>query len=111
MDFKTASLLAQTSAANSVDAGGMRTRSIEQRQQELQEATQAFEAIFLNQMMKTSRQSSLGNDLFASNAVDQAKTMLDEKRADALAASSNFGIAEALYNQFAPHAGLPKIKD
>ena len=113
MDIHATSLLLQNASpkTTALDHGQMRARSPAQKAQELQQATQAFEAIFLNQMMKTARQSSMGSDLLTSHAVEQSQMMLDERRSDALAKNSNFGIARALYNQFAPHAGVPKIKD
>lgn len=85
-------------------------RSATERAAALKEASEAFETIFLHQMMKASREASMQYDLLGSNGIEQSRAMLDEERAEALANSSSLGIAEAIYNQFAAHAGVPRIK-
>lgn len=49
------------------------------KHQQLKEATQAFEALFMQQVMKTARETSLGDDLLGGSAVDTMQSLLDEK--------------------------------
>ncbi len=67
---------------------------------DLQEAAEFFEAMFLNQLMKQSRQASLADDIFGSQAGDKYTDMLDQHRSEAMAKHVNLGIAEALMRQF-----------
>ena len=69
-------------------------------QQRLREAAQAFEAVFLRQMIGSMRQASLGDELFGSNATEQFRDMSDAKLADSMAEKGSFGIAEMLLKQF-----------
>lgn len=74
-----------------------------QREQQLQEAARAFESIFLQQMMKAGRNTELGDDLFGSSAVDTTRDLLDEAVTNSVTNGPGLGIAEAVYDQFAPH--------
>ena len=69
-------------------------------QQRLREAAQAFEAVFLRQMIGSMRQARLGEDLLGSDAADQFRDMADARLADTMAERESFGIAEMLLNQF-----------
>ena len=66
----------------------------------LREAAQAFEAVFLRQMIGSMRQAKLGEDLLGSDASDQFRDMADARLADSMAEQGGFGIAEMLLNQF-----------
>ncbi|WP_284734752.1 rod-binding protein [Sphingosinicella terrae] len=66
----------------------------------LREAAQAFEAVFLRQMIGSMRQAKLGEDLLGSAAADQFRDMADARLADTMAERGGFGIAEMLLNQF-----------
>ena len=66
----------------------------------LREAAQAFEAVFLRQMIGSMRQAKLGEDLLGSDAGDQFRDMADARLADTMAERESFGIAEMLLNQF-----------
>lgn len=70
------------------------------QQQQLKKAAQAFEAVFLRQMISSMRSASLGDDLFGSSATDQFRDMADARTADSMAASGGFGIADLLLSQF-----------
>lgn len=67
---------------------------------DLRAATEAFEAVFLRQMIGSMRSASLAEDIFGNQATDQFRDMQDSKMADAMADSSDFGIAELLLKQF-----------
>ena len=71
----------------------------DKRQQQLRGAAEAFEAVFLRQMIGSMRQASLGDELFGSSATDQFRDMQDAKLADSMAAGGGFGIAELLLAQ------------
>ena len=66
------------------------------RQAQLQQAADAFEAIFLRQMIGAMRQASLAQDDLAGPASGQFRDMYDAHIAENMAASGRFGIAEAL---------------
>lgn len=71
------------------------------RQQQLRQAAEAFEALFLRQMIGGVRQAKLTqDDLFSSNATEQFQSMADSQLADTMANKSSFGIAELLLKQF-----------
>ena len=66
----------------------------------LRSAAQAFEAVFLRQMIGSMRQASLGEDILGSSAADQFRDMSDSRLADQLASGKGFGIADMLVRQF-----------
>lgn len=76
-----------------------------QQRAELKKAAQAFEAVFVRQMIGSMRSSSLGDDLFDSSATDQFREMSDARLADSMAEKGAFGIAEMLIGQFGKHLG------
>ena len=71
-----------------------------EKHEQLKVAAQAFEAVFLRQMIGSMRQASLGDELFGSNATEQFRDMSDAKLADSMAEKGSFGIAEMLLGQF-----------
>jgi peptidoglycan hydrolase FlgJ len=77
----------------------------DEKRQQLVKAAQAFEAVFMRQMIGSMRQASLGDDLFGSSATDQFREMQDAKLADEMAADGGFGIAEMLLKQFDKQMG------
>ncbi len=75
------------------------------KRQQLVGAAQAFEAVFMRQMIGSMRQAGLGDDLFGSSATDQFRDMQDSRLADQMAADGGFGIAQMLIKQFEKQAG------
>ena len=71
-----------------------------QREGQLRQAAEAFEAVFLRQVIGSMRQAKIGEDLFGSSASDQFRDMADARLADDMAARGSFGIAELLLQQF-----------
>ena len=67
----------------------------------LVKAAQAFEAVFLRQMIGSMRQASLGEDVLGSSAANQFRDMADGRLADQMAAGKGFGIANLLVKQLA----------
>lgn len=72
----------------------------------LKKAAEAFEAIFLRQMIGAMRSSSLAEGMFDSSATEQFRDMADARTADEMARTGSFGIAEMLLRQFAPATPL-----
>ena len=68
----------------------------------LNNAADAFEAVFLRQMLASMRSASFGETLFDSAATGQYRTMLDATLADTMASGSKLGIAEALLARLGP---------
>lgn len=70
--------------------------------EKLKEAAQAFEGLFLQQLMKAGRAASFGDALIDSSAVKTSQDLLDTELTQASSKSSGLGIAEAIYKQFSP---------
>ena len=73
---------------------------------DLRQAADAFEAIFVAQFIKTARTAKLADDVFGNQASDTYQSMLDDQYARKLASSANLGIAEALVDQL----GGPSVR-
>lgn len=73
------------------------------READLRNAAEGFEALFLHQVIKSSRNASLGEALGASSATETAQSMLDTKLSDIGAGRAGLGLADAIYQQFAGH--------
>ena len=71
-----------------------------QRQQELRQAAQAFEAVFIRQLLGAMRRAKLADDMFGSQATDQVRGMADSRLADTMSQRGTFGIADMLVAQF-----------
>ena len=70
------------------------------RLKELKEISHQFESIFINQILKQARKNKIENGLFNSEAISTFNSMIDQKYSDILSKKTNFGISEALFNQF-----------
>ena len=69
------------------------------RNADLREAAEQFEAIFLNEFIKQARKARLAEDIFGSEAQDTYQDMMDRELSSQLAGRVNLGIAEALVRQ------------
>ena len=67
---------------------------------ELKEISNQFESIFINQILKQARKNKIENSLFDSEAINTFNSMIDEQYSEILSKKTNFGISEALFNQF-----------
>ena len=67
---------------------------------ELKEISNQFESIFINQILKQARQNKIENGLFDSEEINTFNSMIDEQYSEILSKKTNFGISEALFNQF-----------
>ncbi len=86
---------ATSRAATPASAG-----AVDPKQAELRKAAEAFEAVFLRQVIGSMRQAKLADDLFGSAATDQFRDLADGKLADNMAEQGSFGIADLLLQQF-----------
>lgn len=71
----------------------------------LKSAAQAFEAVFLRQMISSMRSASLGDGLTDSDASNQFRDMADANTADAMAKRGVLGIAGMLEKQLGARLG------
>ena len=67
---------------------------------DLKDISNQFESIFINQILKQARQNKIENGLFDSEAINTFNSMIDEQYSEILSKKTNFGISEALFNQF-----------
>ena len=68
--------------------------------QQLQQAAQAFEAIFLRDMIGAMRKASLGDDLMGNSGSTQFRDMMDDRLADEMVRNNGLGIADLLVAQW-----------
>ena len=80
--------------------GNLNKLSNDKKLKELKEISNQFESIFINQILKQSRQNKIKNGLFDSNAISTFNSMIDEQYSKILSKKTNFGISDALFNQF-----------
>lgn len=67
---------------------------------DLREAAQAFEAIFIRQLLSSARASDFGgSDLFGGPGLEQFEAMRDEQFADIASQQGTFGLAAAIERQ------------
>ena len=69
------------------------------RNADLREAAEQFEAIFLNEFIKQARKAKLADDILGRDAQDTYQEMMDRELSTQLAGRVNLGIAEALVRQ------------
>ena len=81
------------------------TAQSEAQRAQLRSAAEAFEAVFLRQMIGSMRQARLAEDPFGSAASEQFRDMADARLADSMAQQRSFGIAELLLGQFERSGG------
>ena len=80
-----------------------------QRRQELRQAAQAFEAVFIRQLLGSMRNAKLADDMFSSQATDQFRDMADSRLADSMSQRGTFGIADLLVAQFERHRSVQQL--
>ena len=80
--------------------GAVSKLNSDKKLKELKEISNQFESIFINQILKQARQNKIENGLFDSEAINTFNSMIDEQYSEILSKKTNFGISEALFNQF-----------
>ena len=77
----------------------------ERNQKELQlyQVAEEFEALFVSQMLKQAHKSKLADGIFDSSSQETYQSLLDQEWSRKLSANASFGIAEAIKLQFQNH--------
>ena len=75
----------------------------------LAKAAAQFEALFINQMLKSARAAKLDDGLFDSEALDQFRDMQDAKLSETIAVHTPMGIGKALADFLSQNR--PDLKD
>jgi flagellar protein FlgJ len=70
------------------------------RRASLEEVAQQFEAIFVNELMKTSRAAKLSEDILSNSGTQPFLEMMDQEFSQTISKRNSLGIAEALVQQF-----------
>ena len=97
MDNSTLKLISNLHTQNNSDLNKLNT---DNKLKELKKISNQFESIFINQILKQARKNKIENGLFDSEAISTFNSMIDEQYSEILSKKTNFGIAEALFNQF-----------
>lgn len=72
------------------------------RKPTLDQAGRAFEALFLQTIMKSMREAKLGDGIFDGDAQKPFESMLDHAYSDKASKNLRLGLAEAITRQFTP---------
>ena len=97
MDNITLKLNSKLHNQNNVDRNKLNS---DKKLNELKEISNQFESIFINQILKQARKSKIENSLFDTEAISTFNSMIDEQYSEILSKKTNFGISDALFNQF-----------
>ena len=97
MDNITLKLNSKLHNQNNTD---MNKLNLDKDLKELKEISNQFESIFINQILKQARKNKIENGLFDSEAISTFNSMIDEQYSEILSKKTNFGISDALFNQF-----------
>jgi flagellar protein FlgJ len=97
MDNITLKLNSKPHNQNNIDANKLNS---DKKLKELKEISNQFESIFINQILKQARKNKIENGLFDSEAISTFNSMIDEQYSEILSKKTNFGISDALFNQF-----------
>ena len=88
------------SKLQNLNNGDVNNLNSDKKLKELKEISNQFESIFINQILKQARQNKIENGLFDSEAINTFNSMIDEQYSEIFSKKTNFGISEALFNQF-----------
>ena len=81
----------------------LKLQSSDNKLDELKKVANQFESIFVNQVLKQARQGKIAEGILNSEAEETFNSLIDQEYSKLLSEKSNFGIAEALYDQFKNH--------
>ena len=88
------------SKLKNLNNGDVSKLNSEKKLKELKDISSQFESIFINQILKQARKNKIENGLFDSEAINTFNSMIDEQYSEILSKKTNFGISDALFNQF-----------
>ena len=95
------------SAGNALDRK-ISFNSSDKKLEELKNVSNQFESIFINQVLKQARQGKIADGILDSDAEKTFNTMIDQEYSKILSEKSNFGIAEAIFDQFKTHVSAKR---
>lgn len=105
--FVPTSLQTQVSALNEPQAKNRVAQAQINEDQKLWDAANGFEALFLQEFLKSGRAFNLGEDLLGSSGVTSMQSLLDMEYAQLGGGDRGLGIARAVYEQFASQVADP----
>ena len=88
------------SKLQNLNNGDVSKLNSDKKLKELKDISNQFESIFINQILKQARKNKIENGLFDSEAIDTFNSMIDQQYSEILSKKTNFGISDALFNQF-----------
>ena len=88
--------------------GNINFKSSDSKLEELRSVSNQFESIFINQVLKQARQGKIADGILNSDAEETFNTMIDQEYSKILSEKSNFGIAEAIFDQFKTHVSAKR---
>lgn len=93
------------SAISLTPAPASKPEPLSPERQELREAAQAFEAIFLRQLLASARATDFGgDDIFSGQGLEQFEAMRDEHFAElSSTGKGGLGLAQSIEEQLAAH--------
>ena len=100
MDNITLKLNSKPHNQNNIDTNKLNS---DKKLKELKEISNQFESIFVNQVLKQARKGKVAEGILNSEAEETFNSLIDQEYSKVLSEKSNFGIAEALYDQFKHH--------
>ena len=74
-----------------------------QKDLQLTQVAEEFEALFVSQMLKQAHKSKLADGIFDSSSQETYQSLLDQEWSRKLSTNASFGIAEAIKIQFQNH--------
>ncbi|MEW4468443.1 rod-binding protein [Parasphingorhabdus sp. JC815] len=81
--------MTNSTAAASIGTPSSLQPRVSTERKDLEQAAQAFEAIFVRSMIGAMRQASLGDDLMGNNGSDQFRDMMDARVAEEMTKSNS----------------------
>jgi flagellar protein FlgJ len=70
------------------------------RRASLEEVAEQFEAIFVNELMKSSRAAKLSDDILSNSGTQPFLELMDQEFSQTISKRNSLGIAKALVQQF-----------
>lgn len=95
--------IAITPPARIGPATGPATGATSMQRDQLREAAEQFEAVFLRQMLASARDSSIKSDLFDSSGADTFRQMRDDAFAEIASTQGVLGLADMIEAQVSRH--------
>ncbi len=80
-------------------------------EKELKALAQQFEAIFMNQLMKSMRETLPKEGMLSSFSVDMYESMFDQEVAGEMSKGKGMGLADVLYTQLSRMNGTPPASE